>query len=371
MANCPTCKIALQTVRQREGLYYYCGECNGRAVTVPQIRRITGDRFASGLVRKINTATQVSWRPCPFCESPMKSFDVSDPPVTLDSCRSCVTVWFEAGKFEVLPEGVLESPDSLLLTAAEAEAKHKMQQQAALGEDILTDPPDAAWKWIPACIGFPVKYYDADVTSRPWATWSLSAIIFVVSVCAFFNLDEAVKNFGLVPAHALRYGGLTFLTSFFLHGGVMHLVGNLYFFLLFGGEVENFLGWRRFLGLVFLSTIVGHLFHILGNFGSHAPCIGASGGISGVLVFFACQFPRARIAIFWLWLWFRGHSGWIRLPAWTAFGLWFLLQLIGVLKQMAGLSNVSALAHLGGVTTGFVLWLLWRKRPGAVSEHAN
>lgn len=367
MATCPTCKIHLQTVRQREGLYYYCDQCNGRAVTVPQIRRMAGDRFASGLIRKVNTATRVSWLSCPFCECPMKSFDVSDPPVTLDSCKPCVTVWFEAGKFEVLPEGVIESPDSLLLTATEAEAKYKMQQQAALGEEILTDPPDATWKWVPAALGFPVKYYDAEISCRPWAMWTLSLIITIVSVCAFFDLRSAVDNFGMVPAHALRYGGLTLLTSFFLHAGVLHLVGNMYFFLLFGGEVEGFLGWRRFLILIFSSTIVGHLFHIMGNPHSHIPCIGASGGISGVLVFFACQFPRARIAIFWWLLWFRGRSGWIRLPAWTAFILWFLLQLFGILKQSLGISHVAYLAHIGGVATGFALWLLWRKRAAAAT----
>ncbi|HTV43386.1 MAG TPA: rhomboid family intramembrane serine protease [Candidatus Sulfotelmatobacter sp.] len=373
MATCPTCKIALQTVRQRDGLYYYCGQCNGRAVTVPQIRRLTGDRFASGLVRKINTATQVSWLECPFCQCSMKSFDVSDPPVTLNSCRPCVVVWFEAGKFEVLPEGVLDSPDSVLLTAAEAEAKHKMQQQAALGEDVLTDPPDEAWKWIPASLGFPVKYYNAEVASRPWVTWGLSLLIVIVSFCAFSDLREAIENFGLVPAHALRYGGLTFLTSFFLHAGFAHLFGNLYFFLLFGGEVEGILGWWRFLLLIFGSDFVGNILDIVGDPRSNLPTIGASAGISGVLVFYAFQFPRARIAIFFWWLWLRGHSGWVRLPAWVLFGLWFVMQLFGAMIQMSGHGTVASLAHLGGVAAGLGLWFLWRKRPAAApaAEGAN
>jgi membrane associated rhomboid family serine protease len=179
-----------------------------------------------------------------------------------------------------------------------------------------------------------------------------------VSVWAFFNLDSAVENFGMVPAHAFRYGGATFITSFFLHGGWMHLLGNLYFFLLFGGEVEDFLGRRRFLLLVFLATVVGHLFHICGDPRSDLPCIGASGGISGVLVFYACQFPRARLGFFF---WFLRGLGWVRVPAWAVFGLWLLLQLRGALYQMHGFSSVSSLAHIGGVTTGFLLWLAWRK----------
>ncbi|HEY1786996.1 MAG TPA: rhomboid family intramembrane serine protease, partial [Verrucomicrobiae bacterium] len=79
---------------------------------------------------------------------------------------------------------------------------------------------------------------------------------------------------------------------------------------------------------------------------------------SGVLIFYACQFPRARLGFFF---WFLRQAGWIQVPAWAAFVLWFLLQLIVLMEQMAGFSNVSAMAHIGGVTTGLVLWLAWRK----------
>jgi membrane associated rhomboid family serine protease/Zn-finger nucleic acid-binding protein len=355
MANCPKCGISLQTVRQREGIYYSCNQCQGRAMTLPQIHRMSGDRFASGLVRKMNTATQESLRPCPFCFTRMKLFEISDPPITLESCRPCTAIWFDAGKFEILPDGVVESPDSLLLTAAELEAKRRMQQSNSLGEDVLSDPPDEDWKWIPAFLGFPVKFHNAETSDWPWITWSLSALIALISICAFFNLDAAVQNFGMIPAEAWRYGGATLITSFFLHAGILHLVGNLYFFLLFGGEVEDYLGRWRFLALIFLSTLIGHFVHILGNPHSLVPCIGASGGISGVLVFYALQFPHARLGFFW---W---RFGWVRLPAWSAFILWFLLQIVGAFEQIAGFSNVSSLAHLGGVTTGFVLWLWWRK----------
>ncbi|MGH7980947.1 MAG: hypothetical protein ACREE6_16340, partial [Limisphaerales bacterium] len=174
MANCPTCKIGLQTVRQREGIYYHCSQCDGRAVTMPQIRRMTGDRFASGLMRKVATAIRASLRTCPFCQGQMHSFDVLNPPITLDSCKPCVTVWFEAGKFEELPEGVTESADSLLAQAAEAEAKWRMEQQSAAEGNVSAGPPDQAWKWIPAFLGLPVKYNNAERAGRPWATWSLS-----------------------------------------------------------------------------------------------------------------------------------------------------------------------------------------------------
>ena len=138
----------------------------------------------------------------------------------------------------------------------------------------------------------------------------------------------------------------------------------MYFFLLFAGEVEDFLGWWRFLALVFLSAIVGDVFHLLGDPHSENPTIGASGGIAGVMAFFAFQFPKAKLGFFvWWWRW-----GWIRLPAWVAFFLWLLIQSIVLWEQMNGLGHVSAMAHFGGVATGIMLWLVWRNRKSTVQS---
>ncbi len=355
MANCPKCAVALQTIRQREGVYFYCYECHGRAVTLPQIRRTSGDRFASGLTRKVNTATEISSYTCPFCSMPMKTFEISQPQTTLEACRPCTMIWFEAGKFEELPEGIIESPDSILLNSLEIEAKEKMKASMRLDEGIVGDAPDEDWKWIPAASGFPVKYDSHEMSGRPWATWSLAALITFISFWAFTDLQDAVDKFGMIPAEIWRYGGLTLITAFFIHAGFFHWFGNLYFFMLFGGSVEDTIGRWRFLGLIFLSTIVGDISHTLFDPHSMEPCIGASGGISGVLVFYALEFPGARLGFF------SWRFGWIRVPAWGAFVLWFLMQLIGVGMQRAGLSHVSSLAHVGGVVTGFVLWLWWRK----------
>lgn len=358
MANCPNCQVPLQTVRQRDGIYFHCGQCDGRAATIQQIRRTTGDRFASRLVRLVNTATELSTRLCPFCQSPMKLAQVPQPPLALDSCRTCTMIWFDAGKFEQLPEGVLETPEDALARALEAEAQWKIDQQRDRNS-LSNEPPDKAWKWIPAFLGLPVKFESAEMTQLPWATWSLSAVIAIISIIAFSHLEAAVETFGLIPAEAWRYGGATLLTSFFIHGGIFHLFGNLYFFLLFGGEVENCIGRWRFFLLLLLSTITGDFLHMLFNAHSEAPLIGASGGISGVLVFYAVQFPRAKLSFLFR-LWFR--FVWVHIPSWVAFAVWLLFQVLGAYWQVSGSSHVASLAHLGGVLTGFIFWLVWRKQ---------
>src|SRR5437660_12260934 len=92
----------------------------------------------------------------------------------------------------------------------------------------------------------------------------------------------------------------------------------------------------------------------LGDPHSTITTVGASGMISGILAFYALQFPHARLTMF-----FRFY--WVHIPAWGAFLGWGLLQLIGVVNQLSGFSRVSSLAHVGGALSGIVLWLLWRK----------
>src|SRR5215469_11580677 len=155
MPACPTCGTALKTVRQREGLYYSCEGCGGRAVTVPHVRTIAGDRFSVGLLRKINTTRTFGQRPCPFCSRQMLQFVIENPPLQLDACRSCNLVWFDAQEFEAIPEKPLESVNEMHLRVAEAVALHKIEQMKE--QEGLEGEPDESWKTIPALFGFPVK----------------------------------------------------------------------------------------------------------------------------------------------------------------------------------------------------------------------
>jgi Zn-finger nucleic acid-binding protein len=111
--------------------------------------------------------------------------------------------------------------------------------------------------------------------------------------------------------------------------------------------------------LIALAAFIGDLAHIALDPRSQTPCIGASGGIAGVITFYALNLPQMRLAFLMRWgfVWFR----WIRLPAWFVFVLWILFQIIGTLEQKAGMSSVSSAAHLGGAAVGVLAWLVWRK----------
>jgi len=282
--------------------------------------------------------------------------------VNVDVCRSCHFVWFDTHEVETLvPRPLPQTAPELPQKARELLAVAKVQELAeeARGTDFDSSPPDEFWKSIAAFCGLPVESDTLEQTRRPLATWTLCLAIICASAFAFTQLHQVVLRFGLIPAEATRLGGLTFLTSFLLHAGIIHLIGNIYFLFVFGDDVENFLRPFRYLLLIALAAFIGDLAHIAADPRSQIPCIGASGGIAAVITFYALNFPEVKLGFLlrYGWWWFR----WIRLPAWFVFVLWILFQAVGAWEQVAGISAVSSLAHIGGAVVGFVAWLLWRK----------
>ena len=372
---CPRCKVPLKEVRTSGGVLYGCDVCGGRAVTIELLRkRFTPESINPLWLHAMRSEGQVGL-PCPSCRQPMIGVPLPDrAEIYVDVCRHCHFIWFDAHEVDTLvprqpapgaTEPELPQKAREMLAMAEVE---RLSKQAE-GSDFDSAAPEESWKQIAAFLGMPVEFDEPEEQRRPWATWLLSAAIVCVSVLAFLNLREVVDRFGLIPAEATRLGGLTFVTSFCLHAGIIHLAGNMYFLLAFGHAVENFLRPLRYLALIALAAFIGDLAHIAIDPRSQTPCIGASGGIAGVITFYALNFPRMRLAFLMRYgfVWFR----WIRLPAWFLFVLWFLFQLIGTLEQKAGMSSVSSAAHLGGAVVGLASWFVWRKSndEGQVLSH--
>ncbi len=371
MLVCPECRKRLVRTKAPNGIFFECPRCQGRAVSLAVVRRVVETKYTNRLWRRVIHGESRKGVNCPACERPMDEVAIpfDGHAINLDICRSCQFLWFDPHEFEQLPE---KPP----VSKPETEIPPKVREQMALLEvhsiaeraresDSDDEQPDEAWKWLPAMLGLPVEHEVHPIRSWPWVTWSLTAATVIVSLLAFSQIESIVQEFGMIPNQAGRYGGLTFLTSFFLHAGVLHLVGNMYFLLVFGDNVEDHLGWLRYLLLLVGAALVGDLIHILAEPRSTIPAIGPSGGISGVIVYYALQFPRARLGFFVRWGYF---FRWFYMPAWTALICWLLLQAFGAYQQVTGFSNVSALAHLGGASVGLLCWLFWRQTEPAFSE---
>jgi membrane associated rhomboid family serine protease len=184
------------------------------------------------------------------------------------------------------------------------------------------------------------------------------------------GMQSFVASYGLVPgeiSYAIqsRDAGFLvtlrpFLTSMFLHGGWLHLIGNMWFLWIFGDNVEDMLGGARFLLFYLLAGLGAGAAHVLVQPHSAVPTVGASGAIAGVLAGYMILFPRARVTTlvplgFFLQV--------MELPAVVVIGIWFALQIgSGVLTFGWAGGGVAWWAHVGGFLTGAILVRLFAPR---------
>ncbi len=219
---------------------------------------------------------------------------------------------------------------------------------------------------------------DSPSTLKPVVTISLIA----TCACVFLwqrSLDaaqsrQAVAALGAIPAVLLTDARLPLdlqwiprfaspFTSMFLHGGWMHLLGNMLFLWIFGDNVEDAMGHARYLVFYLLCGIAAIFAQALSAPNSPYPIIGASGAISGVLGAYLLLFPRARVLTLVLLPFFFTT---VELPARLLLLLWFAGQLISDLAAPDGGASVAFRAHIGGFLTGMLLVPFLKRRGAAL-----
>ncbi len=181
------------------------------------------------------------------------------------------------------------------------------------------------------------------------------------AIMALGLVPDALVGGGQVPAGApLHSAWPTLLTSMFLHGGLMHLAGNMLYLWIFGDNVEDRMGHGRYVLFYVLCGLAAALAQALPDPDSRVPMVGASGAISGVLGAYLVMFPGVRVLVL-IPLGFFSRT--VRLPALLVLGLWFALQLLSELAGPAG-AGVAFRAHIGGFVAGMLLMPLFRRRAG-------
>lgn len=195
----------------------------------------------------------------------------------------------------------------------------------------------------------------------PYVTYSLLAANIVVFLSYGFEPNGRAAamiyaNFGAVPLEIMQGQDVhALVTSMFLHGGWMHLAGNMLFLYIFGDNMEDQLGHLPFAGFYLIGGILATLAHIAVDPASRIPLVGASGAIAAVMGGYLLLFPKARVDIF-VFLVFIIRV--ISVPAWMVLAAWFGIQLFNGLSAN-GTSAVAHWAHAGGFVAGFVMTLPW------------
>lgn len=210
------------------------------------------------------------------------------------------------------------------------------------------------------------------VVTRALVVACVLAFVWQVSQgAAHFN--QVIFALGVIPAVLLGHAQLapevamvppaaTVITSMFLHGGWLHLAGNMLYLWIFGDNIEDRMGRIRFLVFYLVCGVAAVFAQALPAPEAQVPMVGASGAISGVLGAYLLLFPRARVLVLVpLGIVLQA----IRLPAVWVLGLWFVIQLVSSLMAPAGEGGVAFRAHLGGFLAGLALTHLFLPRRGA------
>jgi len=206
---------------------------------------------------------------------------------------------------------------------------------------------------------FPIGDDDSARRTVPVVTYGL-IVLNVLFFLVELNGGEAfIQQWSVVPRRLLANPASDFptiFTSMFMHGGWLHLLGNMLYLWIFGDNVEDNFGHAKFLVFYLLCGVAATFAQVLVSSNSSVPNLGASGAIAGVLGAYIVMFPRGQVRVMM-------GRGIIPMPALVVIGFWIVLQFvsgIGSISQTADTGGVAYLAHIGGFIAGLVLTFLFR-----------
>ena len=189
---------------------------------------------------------------------------------------------------------------------------------------------------------------------------AMTLLIISVNVLCFLyekalapeSLELFIQHYALVPDHLAP---LTFVTSMFLHGGWLHLIGNMWFLWVFGSHIEDAMGSPKFLVFYILSGVASAIVQFAIELGNPVPTLGASGAIAGVMGAFLILYPRVRVVTLIFIVIFITT---VEIPAAFMLLYWFLIQLVSGIGSLASVTHAQGIAwfaHVGGFLAGILL----------------
>ncbi len=216
---------------------------------------------------------------------------------------------------------------------------------------------------------------------NPTRTFPFFTILIIVANVAVFlyelslgrRLDVFINTYGTVPCEITTVCGIpaqlnipvwaTIFTAMFMHGGWLHIIGNMLYFWIFGNNIEDRFGHVKFLAIYLVWGVLAAFTQIFVDPASRIPAVGASGAIAGVLGAYLVMFPRAQVdSLLTLGIFITT----VRLPALFVIGFWIVLQFfsgflsLGVAHTQADAGGVAYFAHIGGAVAGLIAGLIYR-----------
>jgi len=335
---CPHCKNRPLVQAQFESQQIeVCPDCGGLWFQNTELNAVLAD-FDNGdddpdFFQQIGKPLGLTQRACPECGEKMQGYHLLENyEVVIDMCHPCDSTWIDKDELD--------------------DVRHSPLLQEALGEINK----GISWKsWLFEFLSRMPVEYNVKSRTKPWVTWALLALNTIIFASYAFNpqLTEQIINlFAERPDDVLN--GIhwwTPVTATFLHGSIMHLVGNMYFLWVVGDNIEGVLGHKRYLGLYLLLGISASFFSLVADPTSTIPSLGASGAIAGLFGLYMIWFPYARFS-------FMVFVYQLKIPVWVYFLGWLG---INIFSMWAGGQGVDYWAHIGGFIAGCVIALAMKK----------
>ena len=215
---------------------------------------------------------------------------------------------------------------------------------------------------------------DNPISSRPIVTYFLIFLCVAVFLMQLglqsYKTGQLFYSYGLIPSVLMGHDQLpmdlyavpayaTIFTSMFMHGGFMHLIGNMLYMWIFADNIEDSLGQTKFIIFYLLSGTGAAMAQVLMNTHSQIPMVGASGAIGGILGAYLINHPNAKVLVL---IPFGFFSQLIKIRALYVLGFWFVLQFINSSLMSSEGGGVAYAAHIGGFVTGMILILFFNKK---------
>jgi membrane associated rhomboid family serine protease len=208
---------------------------------------------------------------------------------------------------------------------------------------------------------FPIGDDDSAERTVPVVTYALIALNVLVFFLELSGGEPFIERWSVVPRRLTQNPGgdfITVFTSMFMHGGWLHLAGNMLYLWIFGDNVEDRFGHAKFALFYLICGIAATFAQVAVSAGSNIPNLGASGAIAGVLGAYLILFPRGQVRVLM-------GRGVVPMPALVVIGMWIVLQFIngvGSITQSAETGGVAYMAHIGGFVAGLALTFLFGGR---------
>jgi membrane associated rhomboid family serine protease len=206
---------------------------------------------------------------------------------------------------------------------------------------------------------FPVGDDNSQRRTFPYVTTTLVVLNVLVFLLELSQGEKFITDWAFIPARFSDEpgaGAVTIFTAMFMHGGWMHLIGNMVFLWIFGDNVEDRIGHVKFLIFYLLAGLAATFAQYYVSSNSAIPNVGASGAIAGVLGAYLLMFPHSRVNVL------LGRQI-VAMPAFAVLGLWILFQIISgftMSDQRGDVGGIAYMAHIGGFVAGLAMALVTR-----------